>query len=145
MVWDYCVFNFKSQRYIFIPAFLIEKSHYPSHFFFFNGSERRRSVFVLFCFHISDFSLQLSLESDYPFMSSRGGSVFWLGHPAVVSCDPVTPFAILKTCRPENQPESSGFHSGSGKQCRQRMSLKWGGVTSEGATQRSGLPWWLRW
>ena len=73
-------------------------------------------------------------------MSSRGGSVFWLGQPAVVSCDPVTPFAILKTFRPENQPESSGFHSGSGKQYRQRTSLKWGGVTSERATQRSGFP-----
>lgn len=59
--------------------------------------EMRGEEAFLFCFHISDFSLQLSLESDYPFMSSRGGSVFWLGQPAVVSCDPVTPFAILKT------------------------------------------------
>lgn len=102
--------------------------------------EMRGEEAFLFCFHISDFSLQLSLESDYPFMSSRGGSVFWLGQPAVVSCDPVTPFVILKTFRPENRPESSGFHSGSGKQCRQRTSLKSGGVTSEEATQRLRLP-----
>lgn len=64
--------------------------------------EMRGEEAFLFCFHISDFSLQLSLESDYPFMSSRGGSVFWLGQPAVVSCDPVTPFVILKTFRPES-------------------------------------------
>ena len=103
------------------------------------GEEKKRFCFVFtfltsaFGFHLKVIILLWAVGVE---VSSGWDS------QQVASCDPVTPFAILKTFRPENQPESSGFHSGSGKQGRQRTSLKWGGVgwPQRGQSRDLGFP-----